>query len=412
MRLLPTPLLLTLLPTLTLAHSSPDTLDKRVTYKCKETTDCSKVGYQIPSHSHFRCEKAKGTCTFGCNSGYSTSSSGTSCVKAASSTTKPASPTSSFRPAGPTQPAVTPKLRKTYSGASFFDSWTFWTASDPTHGLISYLSRADAVANKLVSVSKSGTAVISIDRTSRLSEGQSRKSVRISSMDVYQPGNLVIVDLKHVPVGCSTWPAFWMYNYPWPQSGEIDIYEGVNSRTFNSMTLHTAAGCTRNPSTPMTGSVDGADSNCNAGNGNTGCGVMDMDPKSYGAGFNAAGGGVFAVLFAETGISIWRFTRSSIPSDIKAGAPRWKTWGTPVAAWDGATCDTRTYFKNQMLTFVSRRVGSSTCGDWAGQQAVFTSPSLSGACYPKYASCAAANADPDAFKEAYFEVNYVKVFSV
>ncbi|PRQ71491.1 Concanavalin A-like lectin/glucanase domain-containing protein [Rhodotorula toruloides] len=342
MRLLPTPLLLTLLPTLTLAHSSPDTLDKRVTYKCKETTDCSKVGYQIPSHSHFRCEKAKGTCTFGCNSGYSTSSSGTSCVKAASSTTKPASPTSSFRPAGPTQPAVTPKLRKTYSGASFFDSWTFWTASDPTHGLISYLSRADAVANKLVSVSKSGTAVISIDRTSRLSEGQSRKSVRISSMDVYQPGNLVIVDLKHVPVGCSTWPAFWMYNYPWPQSGEIDIYEGV-----------------------------------------------------------------FAVLFAETGISIWRFTRSSIPSDIKAGAPRWKTWGTPVAAWDGATCDTRTYFKNQMLTF-----NIDTCGDWAGQQAVFTSPSLSGACYPKYASCAAANADPDAFKEAYFEVNYVKVFSV
>lgn len=294
-------------------------------------------------------------------------------------------------------------------------------------------------------------------------------------------------------------------NYPWPQSGEIDIYEGVNSRTFNSMTLHTAAGCTRNLSTPMTGSIDGADSNCNAGKGNTGCGVMDMDPKSYGAGFNAAGGGVFAVLFAETGcvsslslsrrermlafalfeaernapelillpfprsISIWRFTRSSIPSDIKSGAPRWKSWGTPVAAWDGATCDTRTYFKNQMLTFVSLRLhpacpcvvipltsltfrdglhrtssasrhflpfsflppfshpsaanlpsvpaislltsprtSRSTCGDWAGQQAVFTSPSLSGACYPKYASCAAANADPDAFKKAYFEVNYVK----
>lgn len=146
----------------------------------------------------------------GCNSGYSASSSGTSCIKAASSTTKPATPTTSTRPSGPTQPLATPQLRKTYSGSSFFDSWTFWTASDPTHGLISYLSRADALANKLVSISKAGTAIISIDRTSRLSEGQPRKSVRISSTDVYQPGNLVIVDLKHVPVGCSTWPAFWM----------------------------------------------------------------------------------------------------------------------------------------------------------------------------------------------------------
>lgn len=90
-------------------------------------------------------------------------------------------------------------------------------------------------------------------------------------------------------------------NYPWPQSGEIDIYEGVNARNFNQMTLHTAAGCSRNPSTAMTGTTSGADSNCNAGNGNTGCAVFDYGATSYGAGFNAAGGGVFAVLFAETG---------------------------------------------------------------------------------------------------------------
>lgn len=49
---------------------------------------------------------------------------------------------------------------------------------------------------------------------------------------------------------------------------------------------------------------------------------------------------------------MWRFPRARIPADIKSGAPRWKSWGTPFAAFDGSTCDTRTYFKNQMLTFV------------------------------------------------------------
>lgn len=252
MRLSSAPLVLALLPALTLATSAPSIddavqVDKRTTYKCKATTDCSKVGYAIPANSHYACNKARGTCTWGashslavvlrssvcpkqggqeiltwrepragCNSGYSTSSSGTRCVKLAATTTTTkvaVTTTSSSRPAGPTQPSATPKLRKTYSGRTFFDSWTFWTASDPTHGSVSYLSRADAVAHKLVSVTSSGTAVISIDRTSRLAAGQPRKSVRISTTDVYQPGNLVIVDLKHVPVGCSTWPAFWMCEF-------------------------------------------------------------------------------------------------------------------------------------------------------------------------------------------------------
>lgn len=106
-----------------------------------------------------------------------------------------------------------------------------------------------------------------------------------------------------------------------------------------------------------------------------GCTVFDRDPTSYGAGFNAAGGGVFAVLFAETGcaflvprpqaspraylahppprsISIWRWPRAQVPTDVKRGWPKWQLWGTPVAAWDGATCDTRQFFKNQKLTFV------------------------------------------------------------
>lgn len=102
-------------------------------------------------------------------------------------------------------------------------------------------------------------------------------------------------------------------------------------------------------------------------------------------------------------MAIWRWQRSQIPHDVQAGAPRPYTWGTPVAAWDGATCDTRTFIKEQLLTF-----DVTLCGDWAGIQSVFERSDLSGACYPKYATCGAAVQDPAAFTEAYFEVNYIR----
>ncbi|BGP40272.1 hypothetical protein JCM10450v2_004252 [Rhodotorula kratochvilovae] len=386
-------------------------LAERATVKCAATTDCAKAGYALPKNSHYACNKARGVCTFGCNSGYV--AAGSTCAKVSTTTTKAAITTkaavatTSARPAGPTAPAATPVLKRTYAGAAFFDQFTFFSAADPTHGSVTYLTREAATAKKLVSVSSSGTAVLQIDRTSKLAVGAPRNSVRIESKEVYQPGSLIILDLKHAPVGPSVWPAFWMYNYPWPESGEVDILEGVNSRTFGQYTLHTAPGCTRNPATKMTGDTAGVDNNCNSGGASNGCTVFDRDPSSYGAGFNKAGGGVFAVLFAETGISIWRWQRSKIPSDIKNGAPRWKTWGTPVAAFDGSTCDTRSFFRNQQLTF-----DITTCGDWAGNQAVWQDASLSGPVYPKYKTCAAANADPAAFPEAYFEVNYLKVFGV
>ena len=47
---------------------------------------------------------------------------------------------------------------------------------------------------------------------------------------------------------------------------------------------------------------------CNVyANGNTGCGVQDPSPASYGPGFAAAGGGVSAMHWDATGISIWSF---------------------------------------------------------------------------------------------------------
>ncbi|GAA5894169.1 uncharacterized protein JCM6883_003740 [Sporobolomyces salmoneus] len=463
---------LVLLALSTLPFVSATTLQDRATYTCSVTADCTALKYAIPANSHYYCAKgtcswacntnyvASGTSCVRKVTSSSTSSVvwskvSTTTTKALAATTpgttskttsrtsttlaqsqtsakssnsfsswsrvtrvsptpKPTttstssttttttttSTTSTVVPA-PTQPAATPSLVRTYQGKTFFDNWWWLNITDPTHGSVNYLAEADSKALGLTTVSPSGTAIISIDRTSNLTLGSYRNSARISTLDTYNAGSLIIIDLKHVPWGCGTWPAFWMFQTPWPDLGEIDVYEGIGSRTFNQMTLHTSANCTRNAAAPMTGV--GGGTNCYAYGGTSGCTVYDYDPTSYGAGFNAAGGGVFAVQIAETGISIWRWKRSSIPSDIQNGAPRPRGWGTPVAQWDGSTCDTRTFFKWQMLTF-----DTTTCGEWQGVQSVWEDQWQSGNCYPKYPTCAHANADPANFSEAYFEVNYIK----
>ena len=54
-----------------------------------------------------------------------------------------------------------------------------------------------------------------------------RNSIRIESRAAYGE-SLVILDLRHMPEGCATWPAFWTKSAagPWPNGGEIDIIEG------------------------------------------------------------------------------------------------------------------------------------------------------------------------------------------
>ena len=94
-----------------------------------------------------------------------------------------------------------------------------------------------------------------------------RDSMRISSQTAYDEA-IFVLDLAHMPAGCSTWPAFWTLSQqgPWPAGGEIDIIEGmcppissprsarsltralsrpgVNLNTQNQATLHTSPGCT------------------------------------------------------------------------------------------------------------------------------------------------------------------------
>merc|ERR1719220_2546004 len=64
----------------------------------------------------------------------------------------------------------------------------------------------------------------------------------------YRSG-LFIVDVEHMPTGCGTWPAFWMYGEDddnlWPKWGEIDIIEVVHTMNRAMTTLHSSELCSQ-----------------------------------------------------------------------------------------------------------------------------------------------------------------------
>ena len=103
--------------------------------------------------------------------------------------------------------------------------------------------------------------------------------------------------------------------------GEIDIIEGVNDVSPNTISLHTTATCTI-PSTlagasgyvadaaPLTAFLTSlfsrvTNTDCNwQANGNTGCSFVASNSKSYGPSFNSAGGGWSVASRIDTALSL------------------------------------------------------------------------------------------------------------
>ncbi|KAG9058872.1 hypothetical protein FS842_000069 [Serendipita sp. 407] len=278
-------------------------------------------------------------------------------------------------------------------GQNFFDSWTFMTFDDPTHGLVQYVDRDTAFASGLAYVREDGIAVMRVDNTTWLPEGQKRNSVRVHTTKSYGQG-LFIADIVQMPYGCSVWPAYWSNGANWPAGGEIDIIEGTQNTTINQSTLHTTPGCTLDASNQnqeaqslydgkFTGQVASTICDSNVDN-NIGCGILSTDTTSYGIGLNSAGGGVFAALWNEEGIRIWHFSRLNVPEDITNKTPNPDSWGAPVAFWSAATCPMNQYFTDQSFIF-----NITLCGDLAN--GTFNTEGCPG-------TCSAFVTDPNNFR--------------
>jgi len=300
--------------------------------------------------------------------------------------------------------ATTYDMVKEYSGSTFFDGWDFYGKFDNlTNGDAIFVTSSVAKSSKLAYVDPTtNRAIMKVDNTSTVAFNDKRNTVRISSQDSFAVGSVWIADMYHVPFGCSVWPAFWSQAPDWPTGGEIDTYEHWNMELHNQMTLHTDPGC--NQVAPVQTSTVINSTDCSfQDNQNAGCGVMDPADSSYGAKFAAAQGGVFVTELAESGVSVWFFNRSSIPSSISSNASSFSTadLGTPVANWPTAGCAIDTYFKAQHLIF-----DITLCGDAAGAQSVFAQ-TCSGICYQDYVV-----GNGSVYDNAYFDVASVRVYSV
>jgi hypothetical protein len=180
-----------------------------------------------------------------------------------------------------------------------------------------------------------------------------RQSVRITTQATFN-GGIVILDALHMPTGCGTWPAFWTNGPNWPYQGEIDIVEGVSDYVANQATIHTDTGCTITGDAAalnMSGTLV-AQTNCAAyATGNQGCGMRSPDTKSFGAAFNANGGGVYAMRWDTTGVSVYFWQPGAVPADVTAGKLFPDNWGLPMARWPAATCDPFKFFKGHSAIF-------------------------------------------------------------
>lgn len=287
-----------------------------------------------------------------------------------------------------------------YDASNFFETWDFFNEEDPTHGFVEYVD-AKTANNEGLAGFVDGTIYMGVDYET-MNPQNGRKSVRLTSQKAFNHG-LFIADFAHMPGSIpGAWPAFWMFGPDWPNSGEIDIIEGVNTQTENIVTLHTGPGC----SISNEGSLQSSrlkQPNCNANGGYDGCGQSTSDNQNYGDGFNDIGGGVYATEWTSDHIAVWFFHRDRIPENVKSDNPDPSLWGTPLARFVGSNCNFDDHFHDNNLVF-----DTTFCGDWAGAQAVWDGNPETSALGVSCQDYVANN--PGAYKEAYWIVNSIRVF--
>ncbi|TDL28057.1 hypothetical protein BD410DRAFT_894166 [Rickenella mellea] len=296
-------------------------------------------------------------------------------------------------------------LKDTFIGQDFMHGFNWETFDDPTHGRVNFVNQSVAVQANLSFASATSFIMRADDLNVVPPSARGRNSVRITSHNSYAD-SMIVVDVKHIPEGCGTWPAFWTLSKagPWPQGGEIDIIEGANSQPQNMASLHTTSGCSVAQNRSQTGLA--VSTACDASvNNNQGCGTSFSKPGSYGSQFNIMGGGWYVMQrTAQDGISVYFWSRNDarVPAVVKYGAPLIvldPTWGAPEAYFPKDSCDYSTHFDAHQIIF-----DLTFCGDWAGN--TFASSNCGKGTCEDF-----VNTNPKAFVNAYWEIDSLRVYT-
>jgi hypothetical protein len=284
--------------------------------------------------------------------------------------------------------------RSSFNTSNFFDAFTFETIDDPTHGAVDYLSYSAAVSQGLAKNIK-GKVYLGVDNTTIVSStARGRKSLRLLSKMKMNGNNLIVLDLDHMPSttgnvlgkGCSVWPAFWTLGPDWPNTGEVDIIEYINTDSRGNTALHTSANCDMsyvplksfNSSWSISSNGHIPATNCYGyapnQDQNSGCSVGGP-PSSVGYAFNKATysnsnpsvssrGGVYAMQWdKDSQIRTYYFPRNKIPQDLLNRDPNPDSWGLPYSRYlIGPQSDcSSSHFRDHQMVF-----DTTFCGDWAG----------------------------------------------
>ncbi|KAJ7662201.1 concanavalin A-like lectin/glucanase domain-containing protein [Mycena polygramma] len=310
-------------------------------------------------------------------------------------------------------------LQQDLSGDKFLSAFKYnESAVDFNNfGNVHFLSQAAATAPgaNLTYVDSNNHVIVKVDNTTSGVGDPSfgRNSVYLMSNELMTIGSLLIFDANHMPFGCSVWPSLFTQGQSWPAQGEIDIIENVNLETANRFSLHVGDDNCVQPTSiasNQTGTIttaSGSISNCTVtpatGQNTVGCVTTETKPNSFGSGFASQGGGVFAMLWDTTGIAMWYFGRSSVPSDISTTntSPNPTTWGKASAWYPASSCDPTTVFGPQIITLYI-----DICGAFAGVQSLFAST-----CGSVAPNCSALVPDPTNYNDAYWDINYLRVFT-
>lgn len=323
-------------------------------------------------------------------------------------------------------------LKDDLSYNNFFENFDFYSGPDPTQGFVQYQTKDAAVQSQLVGYFEDTQSIfLGVDYKEKDPKG--RKSVRVESTKTWNQG-LLVADIRHMPDStCGSWPAYWLLGQQtvgtddWPKGGEIDLLEGVNLDTTAAVTLHTSAGCAVDNATSSVQGQVGAQaaafmgsmstSNCDvAAEGqakNVGCSIKAPARTSqngmatYGTDFNNAGGGVYAMEWTTSDISVWFIPRNSTTYKSNFASPSTQTldpstFGVPVAKFQGQGCDFTERFKNMRIIF-----DTTFCGEWAGKVwEESTCAAKTGA-----ATCQEyVQNNPEVFADAYWEIAGLKWF--
>ncbi|GAA6017774.1 hypothetical protein JCM11491_004613 [Sporobolomyces phaffii] len=296
-------------------------------------------------------------------------------------------------------------LVKDYSGKTFFDGWEFYGHYDNlTNGDVIFVNQSASAP--LAYVNDAGNAIIKVSQEEVVYNNK-RDSVRIQTSEAYDIGSVWTFDVEHVPQGCSVWGALWSQAAIWPAGGEIDTWETANLMEYNQMALHTTANClAQNSSSSDEYTAQLLSNNCDSeANYNSGCNALDPSTTSAGQALAAAGGGMWATEYASTGIKIWHFQRSAVPSDLSSNSSSIDptSWGTPTYFVPTSSCNIEEHFQAQHLV-----IDITLCGDWAGSNATLDATgcplTTQPTCYTQYV-LNASNYD-----NAYFEIPSIRVY--